>query len=411
MWSKLVAIVSLVVVSSWALPMLNRPANHALSARPECSMNASAAWVDVVLLIDTSSNMGSANLRKISTVISLVMSKFTIGNRANISAGEHNTRVAVITYDREARIVANFTDINSLGDLSTVLNKIQVSNTADANLYDPAINRYISDVAPLNDGVTSAVITINFNPSDEQLTTTLNSLSNYPFLPNVTMYNFLGNSNSLATDLSWALTQANCYCKFDDGIPLVLIDKSKNRYSRYAKCMNGGGENDPEGGMPDNYTKFCTSDGLIPLAILSQDEENFVYNVFYYSSILYNYIGLHQDSKGNWVWYDENMKEFSSSYFNWVPGYPKNLGKCVVVDFSSDRSQGWKDADCDPQYSGYVSGLCQRGACDAESVACGLVNLPNINLTLVEKKKRMAAYKLPQMKQFHKKNLKVVRKF
>ena len=78
----------------------------------------------------------SANLRKISTVISLVMSKFTIGNRANISAGEHNTRVAVITYDHVARIVANFTDINSLGDLSTVLNNIQVSNTADANLYE-----------------------------------------------------------------------------------------------------------------------------------------------------------------------------------------------------------------------------------------------------------------------------------
>uniref|UniRef100_A0A914CZT8 VWFA domain-containing protein n=1 Tax=Acrobeloides nanus TaxID=290746 RepID=A0A914CZT8_9BILA len=249
MWSKLLAIVSLAVFSSWALPMLDRPANHALSARPECSTNASAAWVDVVLLIDTSSNMGSANLRKISTVISLVMSKFTIGNRANISAGEHNTRVAVITYDHIARIVANFTDINSLGDLSTVLNNIQVSNTADANLYDafeqqvkctepyftngscpvptadldidrptayvvfasnldsPAINRYISDVAPTNDGVTSTVITINFNHLDDYLTAVLNDLSVYPFLTNVTMYNFLGNSNSLANDLSWALTQ------------------------------------------------------------------------------------------------------------------------------------------------------------------------------------------------------------
>uniref|UniRef100_A0A914E2X2 VWFA domain-containing protein n=1 Tax=Acrobeloides nanus TaxID=290746 RepID=A0A914E2X2_9BILA len=156
--------------------------------------------------------MGSANLRKISTVISLVMSKFTIGNRANISAGEHNTRVAVITYDHEARIVANFTDINSLGDLSTVLNKIQVSNTANANLYD-----------------------------------------------------------------------------------------------RYAQCMNY-----VDGGFPDNYTELCTSDGLTPLAILSQDEENFVQaiwnDIFFYSSF---YIGLHQDSKGNWVWYDDNMKEFS----------------------------------------------------------------------------------------------------
>uniref|UniRef100_A0A914DEM6 VWFA domain-containing protein n=1 Tax=Acrobeloides nanus TaxID=290746 RepID=A0A914DEM6_9BILA len=207
MWSKFVAIVSLAGVSSWALPMLNQPANHALSARPECSTNASAAWVDVVLLIDTSSNMGSRNLRKISTIAALVMSKFTIGNRANISAGEHNTRVAVITYDHTARIVANFTDINSLGDLFTVLNKIQVSNTTEANLYNPAINQNIDEIAPLNDGATSTVITINFNPSDSYLTTTLNSLSRYIYLDNVTMYNFLGNSNKLATDLSWALTQ------------------------------------------------------------------------------------------------------------------------------------------------------------------------------------------------------------
>uniref|UniRef100_A0A914CFA4 C-type lectin domain-containing protein n=1 Tax=Acrobeloides nanus TaxID=290746 RepID=A0A914CFA4_9BILA len=167
------------------------------------------------------------------------------------------------------------------------------------------------------------------------------------------------------------------------------------------------------GDMPDNYIEFCTSVGLTPIAILSQYEENFVLNAFDYSTIIY--IGLHQGSKGNWVWYDDNMKEFSSSYFNWGPGYPMNLGKCAVSDHAEDGSHlVWKDADCDPQYSGYGEALCQRGACDAESVACGLINLPNINLTLVEKKKRMAVYKNPQMKKFHtnyKKNVKVVRKF
>uniref|UniRef100_A0A914CZT4 C-type lectin domain-containing protein n=1 Tax=Acrobeloides nanus TaxID=290746 RepID=A0A914CZT4_9BILA len=191
------------------------------------------------------------------------------------------------------------------------------------------------------------------------------------------------------------------------------MDKTNNRYSRYAKCVTGAGEDEPTWGMPDNYTKFCTSAGLTPLAILSQDEENYLYNAFYYSSTsAIAYIGLHQDSKGNWVWYDENMNEFSPSYFNWGSGYPMNLGKCAISDFSNDSTHlVWKDADCDPQYSGYGMSLCQLGACDAESVACGFINLPNINLTLVEKKKRMAAYKLPQMKQFHKKNLKVVRKF
>ena len=92
-----------------------------------------------------------------------------------------------------------------------------------------------------------------------------------------------------------------------------------------------------------------------------------------------------------------------------------NIGKCALADFSEDKSHlVWKDADCDPQYSLFELSLCQKGTCDAESVACGLVNLPDIGLTLVEKKKRMAAYKLPQMKKFHKnykKNLKVVQKF
>ena len=91
------------------------------------------------------------------------------------------------------------------------------------------------------------------------------------------------------------------------------MDKSKNRYSRYAQCVDfAGGKN------PDNYTEFCTSDGLTPLAILSQDEENFVQtiwnNTWFYTPPYY--IGLHQDSKGNWVWYDDNMKEFSVGNFS-----------------------------------------------------------------------------------------------
>uniref|UniRef100_A0A914E8Y9 C-type lectin domain-containing protein n=1 Tax=Acrobeloides nanus TaxID=290746 RepID=A0A914E8Y9_9BILA len=146
-----------------------------------------------------------------------------------------------------------------------------------------------------------------------------------------------------------------------------------------------------EWGMPDNYTQICTSNGLVPLAILSQDEENFVQTVWDFLYTIPFYIGLHQDSKGNWVWYDDNMKEFSSSYFNWAPGYPMNIGKCAVATSPESESPVvWQDADCDPQYSGYDYALCQREACDAESVACGLVNLPNINLTAL---KSLSAYR------------------
>jgi hypothetical protein len=35
------------------------------SSRPECSTNASTAYLDLILMIDTSANMGSVNLRKV----------------------------------------------------------------------------------------------------------------------------------------------------------------------------------------------------------------------------------------------------------------------------------------------------------------------------------------------------------
>uniref|UniRef100_A0A914C8B0 VWFA domain-containing protein n=1 Tax=Acrobeloides nanus TaxID=290746 RepID=A0A914C8B0_9BILA len=112
------------------------PSNKIPSSKPECSTNASTAYLDIILMIDTSANMGSINLRKISTTMSLIMPKFTIGNNWNISQGYRNTRISVVTYDTNAKIVANFTDINSIGDLSNILNTLTASNSQEANLLE-----------------------------------------------------------------------------------------------------------------------------------------------------------------------------------------------------------------------------------------------------------------------------------
>jgi uncharacterized protein YegL len=50
--------------------------------------------------------------------------------------GYRNTRVAVVTYDTQSTIVANFTDINSVNDVSAVLNGLTASNTQQANLFE-----------------------------------------------------------------------------------------------------------------------------------------------------------------------------------------------------------------------------------------------------------------------------------
>uniref|UniRef100_A0A914DEQ7 VWFA domain-containing protein n=1 Tax=Acrobeloides nanus TaxID=290746 RepID=A0A914DEQ7_9BILA len=120
-----------------------------------CAMNANKAWVDVALLIDNSANMGASNLRKISTIASLIFSKFTIGNSPKISHDHRNTRVAVLSYNLQATVEANFSSITSLQDLANVLNGIQVSTNKEANIYsvwlqsrtlDPFCGSNIQDV-------------------------------------------------------------------------------------------------------------------------------------------------------------------------------------------------------------------------------------------------------------------------
>uniref|UniRef100_A0A914EIL8 Uncharacterized protein n=1 Tax=Acrobeloides nanus TaxID=290746 RepID=A0A914EIL8_9BILA len=66
----------------------------------------------------------------------LILSKFTIGQQSDISQGYRNTRVSVVTFDNQAVIAANYTDINSASDLSMILNGLTISNSQEANLYE-----------------------------------------------------------------------------------------------------------------------------------------------------------------------------------------------------------------------------------------------------------------------------------
>ena len=68
--------------------------------------------------------------------MSLIMPKFTIGNNWDLSQGYRNTRISVVTYDTNATIAANFTDINSIGDLNNILNTLTASNSQEANLLE-----------------------------------------------------------------------------------------------------------------------------------------------------------------------------------------------------------------------------------------------------------------------------------
>lgn len=74
-------------------------------------------------------------------MINLGLSTLPIGNPPPVMPGKNYsdfleyTRVAVITYDEKATILANYSMINSAKDLTNVLNGVQVSTSQTANMY------------------------------------------------------------------------------------------------------------------------------------------------------------------------------------------------------------------------------------------------------------------------------------
>lgn len=69
-------------------------------------------------------------------MLPLILSKFTIGNQPDITQGYKNTRVSIVTFDQQASIVANYTNINSINDVTKVLNGLTVSNSQETNLFE-----------------------------------------------------------------------------------------------------------------------------------------------------------------------------------------------------------------------------------------------------------------------------------
>uniref|UniRef100_A0A914CYV1 VWFA domain-containing protein n=1 Tax=Acrobeloides nanus TaxID=290746 RepID=A0A914CYV1_9BILA len=136
MFKLLIVAISYLVANSNGLNENEDSIIYDPTAPKPCSNNATSAYVDILLVIDTSSNMGNANLRKIGTTLSLILPKFTIGQQSDITQGYRNTRVGVITYDSNVNIIANYTASNSVLDVSKILNGLTASNDHAVNIEE-----------------------------------------------------------------------------------------------------------------------------------------------------------------------------------------------------------------------------------------------------------------------------------
>uniref|UniRef100_A0A914CM40 C-type lectin domain-containing protein n=1 Tax=Acrobeloides nanus TaxID=290746 RepID=A0A914CM40_9BILA len=350
--------------------------------------------------------MSNPNLRKLGTTLSLIMSKFTIGNQADTTKGYRNTRISVITYDTNAKIAANFSSINGVNDLANVLNGLSASASQNANLEDALVKAYevkfncndsascqfkedyprptalvlfaagaiSTDISTIERLLLnfyifaeSTLITVNFNSANQALSNFLNGLT-YDDLMGTSEYNYTSSSSTLTRDLEWAMLQANCYCG-ELGTNVMYIDKSNNnRVTKYAECLIMEGWLTEE---PNDVFDMCSMDNdktRTPAYILSSEKLKFIQAIWDDHDY---YIGLHKNNQSQWVWYNYDRTEFMLSGFSdWGVGQPNGTDGCVIFDSTNNGNLVWKTITCDTDSTGITNALCQSLACDATNTYC-----------------------------------------
>ncbi|EGT60497.1 CBN-CLEC-218 protein [Caenorhabditis brenneri] len=128
----------------------------------ECKCILNNLWLDVYLLIDDSTKMGSAGLFEVAANVNSVFgySQIRVGSNYPDKKG---TRVSVITYNKIAAIRANLSDFNSADQLTSMVYSMKPSDSDDSNLQSglklvETMMSYKDQNAPKNNTKTVVVV-------------------------------------------------------------------------------------------------------------------------------------------------------------------------------------------------------------------------------------------------------------
>uniref|UniRef100_A0A914PY06 VWFA domain-containing protein n=1 Tax=Panagrolaimus davidi TaxID=227884 RepID=A0A914PY06_9BILA len=78
----------------------------------QCSQNSLNAWLDVVIVMDTSNAMSTRYLSEAAGQLATLFRLFTIGQQP-----KHSTRIGIITFGSDAIVRQQLTDTTNFDDL------------------------------------------------------------------------------------------------------------------------------------------------------------------------------------------------------------------------------------------------------------------------------------------------------
>uniref|UniRef100_A0A914C9V0 Uncharacterized protein n=1 Tax=Acrobeloides nanus TaxID=290746 RepID=A0A914C9V0_9BILA len=356
-----------------------------------CNCNKPTLWLDLILLIDTSSSISFGGVGAIGASLNSLLRDTTLAQQ-----GDFTMRVGIVLLNSKSQIIANLTTIQNNGDLADILHSLEQYH----DLSDPTVDLYDAlyvankmfvreSNTPLrnarktviivsstynnvdgNDPATIAhqmnqtnvfIISVCYNDPHGADCTGLSQIST-PFM------NFTSTDGTISDDtldeLDDALCYANCACGELQFSQMITYNSTTGRQTYYADCFAGFTFTSVE----EDAKYACQEIGGALVAITSQTKSDTVIRaVANKSPQNYNHfhIGLHRNAKKEWVWYNYNNTQDIGlgQYQNWVPGFGVNsTGDCIYMDKYTGTNFGWMTESCTSQRLTYI---CQIRACDS----------------------------------------------
>uniref|UniRef100_A0A914WMF0 Uncharacterized protein n=1 Tax=Plectus sambesii TaxID=2011161 RepID=A0A914WMF0_9BILA len=352
----------------------------------ECACTPAKIWLDIVLVVDTSSSMTVEGLIQTQAFLAGIIGGLTVSQ-----APGGNTRVAIVSFASATNVGKYLTDLNSTADAVNAIYNIAYDGSDEVNIE--AAFKTAGDVIRTSDqrpNARNVIILVTSsnqkgapndpNPIANQLkhegnaimtiTVTQSSTSTPPSIDYSTPgYNFSNTQANFTNAIALALCDANCFCpplwfQFTSG----FIGTSS--FKRYGECLYPGDVPAPW----DAAQRACTYRNGHLMDAFNADKHSFAQSLAmqYFSSAgppVY-WIGLNNQT-GPWLWDGGNGNSTASAsddYMNWMSGYPDaGTGSCVANVKFTGFILKWRNLPCSSAFTDAHNYFCQIKSCDTNT--------------------------------------------
>lgn len=353
----------------------------------ECKCILNNLWLDVYLVIDDSTKMGSAGLFEVASNVNSVFgySQIRVGNEYPDQRG---VRVSIITYNKMATIRANLTDFKSADELTSMVYSLKQSDSNDSNLQSPLkllktmmnyqdqngprnntkslviiyAGDYIDNgeptIAQLGDELKATgvkIVTVaDISRNDHQQISHLKSLAS-----NGDGFNI--NDDYVSEEVQQAMCRTNCFCP-----PMFQQFVSNSTAHVYGTCVRYNTEQLSW----TNAKFFCQNLHRQSYLATEYSSEKHLFNQNLLktspSQSQSYHIGLHFINNG-YFWEQPDglpLVPLTNPLFP-INTKPGSINQCVANEQDANtQDMTWKNENC---FNELKSMLCEVAACDTEN--------------------------------------------